>query len=172
MAATLAEVFNMLDRIHDVLPLYERAWQFAQSKGLLLSGQWVLAFMGDAYGRAGQIDKAIATERQALELSRQLGQPACEARALYLLGSIYGYGASPRRSEARESFQKALTLTHELKMRPLEAQCQFALGELASKEGRKDEAQQLLTFAVAMFREMGMQSWLEKAESALNLSAQ
>ena len=64
-------------------------------------------------------------------------------------------------------------LAHELGMRPLEAHCRFALGERAKKAGEKRGATEQLKTAVSMFREMGMQFPLEKAESALkDLSAQ
>jgi hypothetical protein len=52
-------------------------------------------------------------------------------------------------------------------MRPLEAQCHLALGELAAKTGNKQQAQERLTLALTMFREMRMQFWPGKAESAL-----
>ena len=58
-------------------------------------------------------------------------------------------------------------LAHELDMRPLEAQCHFALGALASKMGDGQEAQQQVTLALTRFREMGMHYWLEETESAL-----
>ena len=53
-------------------------------------------------------------------------------------------------------------------MRPLEAQCHFALGELAEKAGERREAQEQFSAAASMFREMGMQFPLEKAEFALD----
>jgi hypothetical protein len=52
-------------------------------------------------------------------------------------------------------------------MRPLEAQCHLALGELAGKTGHRQEAQDQLTVAVRMFREMDMHTWPEQAESVL-----
>ena len=90
-----------------------------------------------------------------------------EARTLYLLGNIHGYGASANANQARESYQQALVLAHELAMRPLQAQCHFALGELAKKAGEKRGAQEQFDTAVSMFREMGMQFWLESALKAL-----
>ena len=158
---------------HDALALLDRAWQFAESKSLLAWGQPVLALLGDAYGRAGRNDQAVTTGQQALRLARQLEQRGDEARTLYLLGNIHGYGASANANQARENYQQALVLAHELGMRPLQAQCHFALGELAKKAGEKPGAQEQLSTAVSMFREMGMQSWLEKAESVLkDLDAQ
>jgi tetratricopeptide (TPR) repeat protein len=173
MAAYLGEVFNVSGQLEDALALFERTWQFAESKSLLAFGQPVLALLGDAYGRAGRIDEAETTAQRALDLARQIGQRGGEARTLYLLGSIYGYGASPKASQARDSYQQALALAHELGMRPLEARCHFALGELAKTAGQKRGAQERIGAAASMFREMGMQSWLEKTESALeNLMTQ
>jgi len=60
-----------------------------------------------------------------------------------------------------------MELAEALGMRPLLAQCHLALGELSRNAGQGQEAQQHLTIGVTMFREMGMQFWLEKADSAL-----
>jgi tetratricopeptide (TPR) repeat protein len=167
MAANLGEVFNVSGHIDDALALFDRAWQFAESKGLLAYGPSVLSLLGDAYGRAGRIDEAVATGLRALELARQLGQRADEARTLYLLGNIHGYAASANTNPAREQYQQAFALAHELGMRPLQAQCHLALGELAAKAGNRREAQEQLTPAVTMFREMGMQTWPEQAQAVL-----
>jgi tetratricopeptide (TPR) repeat protein len=118
--------------------------------------------LGDAQGRAGRLDEAVTTGSRALNLARELGQRGNEARTLYLLGNIHGYGASANTQQARESYQQARALAHELGMRPLEAQCHFALGELAKKSSDQRGAREHLDTAAAMFREMGMQSWLER----------
>ena len=123
--------------------------------------------LGDAYGRAGRIDEAVTTGQRALQLARKLGQRGDEARTLYLLGNIHGYGASANATQVRESYQQALVLAQELGMRPLQAQSHFALGELAKKAGEQRGAQEHLSTALSMFREMGMQFWLDKAESEL-----
>jgi tetratricopeptide (TPR) repeat protein len=173
MVVLVGEAFNASGRVDDALALFERTWQFAEARSLLALGQPLLASLGDTYGRAGRIDEAQTTAQRALDLAREIGQRGDEARTLYLLGNIYGYGASPKASQARDSYQQALSLAHELGMRPLEARCHFALGELARKASEKRGAQEQIGVAASMFSEMGMQSWLEKAESELeNLLAQ
>jgi len=122
-----------------------------------------LFFLGS---RAGRIDEAVTTEQRALELARRLGHRGNEARALYFLGNIHGYGPSPNPDQARDSYQQAVRLAHELGMRPLLAQCHLALGELAGKASNTPHAQQHLTVAAEMFRKMGMQFWLRKAEAS------
>ena len=167
MAAGLGEVFNVLDHIDEALALYEQACQFAESKHIVASWLRILALRGDAYGRAGRIDEAVSSGQRAVDLARQFGQRGDEARTLYLLGNVHSYGESANANQAREVYQEALVLAHELGMRPLEAQCHLALGELAAKTGNKQRARDQLSVAVRMFREMGMQTWPEKAESAL-----
>ena len=149
MVSSLGEVFNVLDHIEEALALHERAWQFAESKRIVAVGPRVLALLGDAYGRAGRIDEAVSSGQRALDLARQFGQRGDEARTLYLLGNIHGYGESANANQAREAYQEALALAHELGMRPLEAQCHLALGELAAKTGNKQQARDQLSVAVS-----------------------
>jgi tetratricopeptide (TPR) repeat protein len=167
MAAILGKVFNVSGQLDEAVTLFGRAWQFAESKSIVLHGPRVLALLGDAYGRAGRIDEAVASGHRALDLTRQLGQRGLEAHALYLLGNIHSYGASAKANQPREHYQQALALAHELEMRPLQAQCHLALGELAAKTGHRQEARHQLTVALTMFREMGMQTWPEQAEAVL-----
>jgi class 3 adenylate cyclase/tetratricopeptide (TPR) repeat protein len=171
MTAHLGEVLNVSGEPDDALGQFERAWQLAESKGVLGYVPPVLALLGDAYGRAGRIDEAVTTGQRALQLARELGQRGDEARTLYLLGNIHGYGESANATQARDSYQQAQVLAHELGMRPLEAQCHFALGKLAQKASEKRGAQEHFGTAASMFREMGMESWLEKAEAARNTLA-
>ena len=42
MAAYLGEVFSLSNHLDDALALFERAWQFAESKSLLANGQRVM----------------------------------------------------------------------------------------------------------------------------------
>jgi hypothetical protein len=50
---------------------------------------------------------------------------------------------------------------------PLVAHCHLGLGKLYSPTGDGVKAQEHLTTATTMYREMDMTFWLEKAEAAL-----
>jgi hypothetical protein len=52
-------------------------------------------------------------------------------------------------------------------MRPLVAHCHLGLGKLYRHTGNREQARERLSNATAMYREMDMPFWLEKAESAL-----
>ena len=68
-------------------------------------------------------------------------------------------------------YWRALALAEELGMRPLVAHCHLGLGKLYHRTGKREEAQQHLTTAITMYREMDMQFWLEQAEAEIRAFA-
>jgi hypothetical protein len=52
-------------------------------------------------------------------------------------------------------------------MRPLVAHCHLGLGRLYRRSGNRGQAQEHLTIATAMYREMDMTYWLEQAAAEL-----
>ena len=79
-----------------------------------------------------------------------------------------------RRSQGRESPRlsrgwaiEALALTEPRGMRPLVAHCHLGLGKLYRRTGKRQEAQEHLTTATTMYREMDMRFWLEQAEAQM-----
>ena len=50
-------------------------------------------------------------------------------------------------------------------MRPLVAHCHLGLGELYRRTGKREQAQEHLSTAMTMYREMGMTYWLERVEA-------
>jgi hypothetical protein len=49
-------------------------------------------------------------------------------------------------------------------MRPLAAHCHVSLGKFYRRTAQREQAQDHFTAAMAMYREMDMRFWLEKAE--------
>jgi hypothetical protein len=52
-------------------------------------------------------------------------------------------------------------------MRPLVAHCHLGLGKLFCCTGNREQAQEHLTVATVMYREMDMPYWLEHAKMAM-----
>jgi len=73
----------------------------------------------------------------------------------------------PDEVTAAAHYGAAMSLASELEMRPLVAHCHFGLGRLYRRTGKPEQAQEHLTTATAMYREMGMTYWLEKLEKAV-----
>jgi tetratricopeptide (TPR) repeat protein len=68
---------------------------------------------------------------------------------------------------AEGHYRDALALAEELEMRPLVAHCHLGLSKLRHRTGDPGQAQEHLTIATAMYREMGMTYWPEQAEAEL-----
>jgi hypothetical protein len=58
-------------------------------------------------------------------------------------------------------------LAADLGMRPLVAHCHFGLGTLYRQSGQREQAQEHLTTATTLYREMDMRFWLAQAEAEL-----
>jgi len=124
----------------------------------------ILLCAGMTYLAAGRIDEAASHAREALALTRRLGARGSEAHALCLAGDV---ASADSAGEAEGYYHEARALAGELGMRPLLAHCHLGLGKLDRRAGRHEQAHEHLTAATAMYREMDMRFWLEKAETDL-----
>jgi hypothetical protein len=68
--------------------------------------------------------------------------------------------------EGERQYHESATLSRVLGMRPLVAHCHLGVGKLYQRTGKREQAQEHLTTATTMYREMGMTYWLEKAKAA------
>ena len=68
---------------------------------------------------------------------------------------------------AEAHYGQALARADELGMRPLAAHCHLGLGKLYRRTGDQAKADEHLSTAMRMYREMGMGFWLEKADAEL-----
>ena len=84
-----------------------------------------------------------------------------------LLGEIAAHRGRPDLATAAAHYGAAMTLASELEMRPLVAHCHLGLGRLYGRTGKREQALQHLTTVTAMYGEMGMHFWLEKAQAEL-----
>jgi tetratricopeptide (TPR) repeat protein len=125
----------------------------------------VYTWTGEAYLVAGRLDEATKMALRARDLAQQRRERGCLAEALRLLGEIAVSGDAPEVESAEAHYRQALAAAEELGMRPLQARCHFGLGELYRRTGKQAQAQEHLVTAAAMYRDMDMGFWLEKAEA-------
>ena len=123
---------------------------------------FILQWAGTAYLSAGRIDEAARHAREALALTQRLGARASEAHALCLAGDV---SLTADAQDALGHYRDALALAAELGMRPLVAHCHLGFGKLYRRTGKREQAQEHLTTATTMYREMGMTYWLQKAKA-------
>jgi len=123
--------------------------------------------LSEAYLLAGREADARAAAQRALGLARQHKEKGYEAYTLRLLGEIVVREDPLDIGKAENHYRQALTLAEELGMRPLIAHCHVGLGKLYRRIGSRQQAEEHLTTATAMMREMEMGLWLENAEVEL-----
>ena len=134
---------------------------------ILVGQPLMLACLGEARLLAGQFDGAAEAADRALSLSQQQQERGHEAWALRLLAEICSRQEPPDCAVAEARYRQALTLSQALEMRPLVGRCHFGLGVLHRQTGRQKDAKECLTTAMAIFRELEMEFWLEQAKAEI-----
>jgi tetratricopeptide (TPR) repeat protein len=162
IAAHLGNAYALSGRFVDAIPLLEQAVEHAASWSMATQS-WAISSLGDAYLLAGRSDEAEACAGNALRLARDRRERGHEAYALHLIAEIAARRTSPDTETVEDSYRDAMALAQELCMRPLVAHCHLGLGKLYRRTDKREQAQEHLTTATAMYREMGMTYWLEKA---------
>ena len=123
------------------------------------------SLLAEGYLRAGRVDEANTRALEAIEFARTHKEQAYQASALRLLGEIHTHRDPSAVESAETYYHQALALAEELGMRPLTAHCTLGLGRLYRRTGNNQQAQEHLTTATTMYREMDMTYWLEQAEA-------
>ena len=160
----LASAYSLGERLADGQALLEQAVTYLDSVGFLAFGPFATSQLSELYLRCGRTDDAIRLARRARDLTLECRQRGYYAWTLCLLGEIDASLHHPAVPEAEGHYFDAMKLGRELGMRPLIAHCHLGLGKLYRRIGQPEQAQEHLTIATTMYREMGMTYWLEKAE--------
>jgi class 3 adenylate cyclase/tetratricopeptide (TPR) repeat protein len=127
--------------------------------GILAAGAYLAAGLLEEAAAEAARGLALATVDGARAYHVPLGRLRAEALALQ--------GKEPRRDEALSDWGRLIDLATELSMRPELAHCHLGLGKLYRQTGDNAKAQEHLTIATTMYREMGMAFWLERASAEL-----
>jgi tetratricopeptide (TPR) repeat protein len=154
--AQMGEADGALSRLREAEELLERQ----TASGIAGHRSWAYQGVSRAYLALGRLDEAWRYGHLSIESARR--QPGFRAHALRLLGDL---ATHPDRFDADSGaahYLEALTIAESHGMRPLIAHCQFGLGKLYDRIRQTDRAREKLATATAMYRAMGMDSWLDQ----------
>ena len=154
-----------------VSSLLEAAPSYEESVGTGIWNTLLVLWLGEAYALGHRYTDALEAARRALRLTQQFNHSAYEGWALRLLGEIASHTDPLDLESAEGHYQHALALAQQRGMRPLLACCHLGLGRLHRKVSRRRLAQEHLTAATTMYREMDMRFWLEQAEAEMEVLA-
>lgn len=96
--------------------------------------------------------------------SRAGSASATPAPGLRVLGEIASRRSPGKSEDAEQHYGEAQALAADLGMRPLVARGHLGLGECYQRADTRQRSRAHLTTAAAMFRELGMTYWTEKAD--------
>ena len=157
--AQLGEASEALNRLQEGQQLLERQ----AAKGLIDHHGWSYHALGRACLLLGRLDQAQRMGDRAVQSSPS--QPGYAAHALHLLGDIATHLDAFDAASGDTHYRQALTLAEPRGMRPLVAHCHLGLGKLYLRTGEREKAQEHLTTAATMYREMDMAYWLATCRS-------
>ena len=83
------------------------------------------------------------------------------------MGRIYAEVGKSQIDKAEEYILNGIKILNDLKLKPLYSPGYLSLAELYADSGQKDQARENLKKANRLFREMGMNYWLYKAQKVL-----
>ncbi len=126
-----------------------------------------MPYLGEAYLRTGRIEDGYQFTLKRLEMAQNYKAKGAQAWALWLLGEFAMHRDPPEIDQAETHYQKALSLSNELGMRPLQAHCHRGLGTLYRQTDQSEQARAELSTAIEMYREMEMTFRLPEAEAGL-----
>jgi class 3 adenylate cyclase/tetratricopeptide (TPR) repeat protein len=164
IASILGTAYVLAGRTADALPLLDQMLERVARGRRVLNLALVLTELSEALLLVGRVDEASTLAGRLLEISRTHSGHGYQAHAHRLIADIPTRGDRCGVDEATAHYREALALTGELGMRPLIAHCHLGLGKLYRRTGQREQAQEHLTTATAMYREMGMTYWLEQLE--------
>jgi tetratricopeptide (TPR) repeat protein len=159
--AQLDEASEALNRLREGEQLLERQ----AARGIVGQHDWAYHTLGRASLLLGRLDEARRLGARVVESLPS--QPGFAAHALHLLGDVATHADRFDAESGEAHYGRALALAKPRGMRPLVAHCHRGLGSLRRRMGKPQQAQEHLRTATAMYREMDMPFWLEKAETEM-----
>jgi class 3 adenylate cyclase/tetratricopeptide (TPR) repeat protein len=167
-ASEASRVFGFRDFVGSIAALLALAYAGAgrrtearalldAAKGVADQTVFVAARLAEGLLAAGDVAEARTYTEAALALSGSQMARGEEAWCSYVLGEIDSHEGH---------YLHGLGRAVELGMRPLIAHCRLGLGKLYARAGHSDKAREHLAEAVTLYRQMGMDAWLQQAEAA------
>jgi class 3 adenylate cyclase/tetratricopeptide (TPR) repeat protein len=134
-----------------------------EANGLALHHGWGYYALGRAALIMDRPEESCRLSRRALKPSSAPNGFA--AYTLHLLGDIWAQPGHLKADRAEAHYREALKQAETRRMRPLVAHCHLGLGKLYRRTGDGAKAEEHLTTARAMYREMDMGFYLAQADT-------
>jgi tetratricopeptide (TPR) repeat protein len=166
-AASLGYAHVRMGKISRGLELLNSATVAAEQHVIKFQLSQELTWLGEAYVLANNHERALTHAWKALEYAERNGEKGDKAWALWLLGEIHGRLDSSQAHKAEAYLLRSYDIAVKQFMGPLVAHIDFGLGRLYRRQGAWNEAQSQFESAMSLYRDLGMNYWLEMTEAEL-----
>jgi tetratricopeptide (TPR) repeat protein len=123
-----------------------------RSVGSKLFLSWPLGVLAWAHGKIGQIEQAFGRLAEAFEIVEHNGERFCEAELFRLKGELL-LKRPALDGEPEGCFRQAIAIARRQKARTWELRATTSLARLLQKQGKKEEARQILAEIYGWFTE-------------------
>jgi tetratricopeptide (TPR) repeat protein len=161
----LAMGYALAGRVAEAVTLYEEASDALSQ--LVVARSWILAGLAEVWLLAGRAAEVRTLAHTAFDLSETQREGVWAVRAMQVLGHVYAHGESPDVAAAEDWYHRALIRANELSARPFVGHSHLGLGTLYAKTGKRELAVEHLAAAAALYREMEMTFWVDRADARL-----
>jgi predicted ATPase len=143
--------------------------------GVRLAETLYLAWLAEAQGKAGQVEEGLATLAAAMEAVDETRERINEAELYRLKGELtmkkevsgFKFQVSSLEEEAEECFHKAIEIARRQGAKSLELRAVMSLARLWQKQGKKEDARQMLAEIYGWFTEGFDTADLKEAKALL-----
>jgi predicted ATPase len=145
-----------------------------QTTGAEMQRTYFLALLAEAYGKAGQVEEGLAQLAEALDFVDMSGERALEAELHRLKGELTLKQSSVQdlksrsQHEAEKCFHKAINIARQQQAKSLGLRAVMSLSRLWQRQGKKDEARQMLAEIYGWFTEGFDTKDLQEAKALLD----
>jgi class 3 adenylate cyclase/predicted ATPase len=159
------------DRAESAISLCtEHGFAYYLAWGRILRG-WALAeqkqLMAEACAKTGRIEEGLSALAEALAIAHKTGERFYEAELHRIKGELLLRQVLGDEEAAEGCFQKALEVTRSQEARSLELRAVMSLSRLWQKQGKKEEARQMLAEIYDWFTEGFDTADLKEAKALL-----
>jgi predicted ATPase len=140
------------------------AWR---ATGAEIAWTFLLIKLAEAYGKAGQAGEGLTALAEALALVNKTGERYFEAELHRLKGELLLQQDAGSGDEAETCFRQALDVVRCQQAKSLELRAVMSLSRLWQRQGKRNEARQLLAEIYGWFTEGFDTADLQEAKAVL-----
>ena len=166
LLCALASLYLQTGRAAEARDILLEAKGEAEALGHTTGDMLASVYLASAYAQLGDIPRGLGFARTCQASARQKGYQGVEVLALFAEASILSVQGET--GDAIAHLERTIELATRLKVRPLLGLAKGTLARQLVNSGKKAEAQEELTQAIALFASSKMTIQLERARAALS----